>query len=264
MKLSSNSRHLEVQLLADEYGNAVALNGRDCSVQRRHQKIIEEGPPVAASPDVWTEMEKAAVALAQAVGYANAGTVEYLYNEIEQKFYFLELNPRLQVEHPVTEMITKVNIPAAQLQVAMGIPLYHIPDIRELYGKHRFETPSPSSIIDFDVAERAAPFGHCIAVRIPGAWRSKQKQLRLKYKKLYDFVQNATDEPIDAAKRIDAVWNSLGFVSGKFTDLETLTSKENAATLADEDQLKVSFHNIRNQRCSKEKMNRKRKKEVSG
>ena len=81
MKLSSNSRHLEVQLLADEYGNAMALNGRDCSVQRRHQKIIEEGPPIAASPEVWTQMEKAAVALAKAVGYTNAGTVEYLYSE---------------------------------------------------------------------------------------------------------------------------------------------------------------------------------------
>ena len=75
----------------------MALNGRDCSVQRRHQKIIEEGPPVAAAPDVWTQMEKAAVNLAKAVGYANAGTVEYLYNEVEKKFYFLELNPRLQV-----------------------------------------------------------------------------------------------------------------------------------------------------------------------
>jgi acetyl-CoA carboxylase/biotin carboxylase 1 len=112
MKLSSKSRHLEVQLLADEYGEAVALNGRDCSVQRRHQKIIEEGPPIAAPPDVWLEMEKAAVALAKAVHYANAGTVEYLYSEEESKFYFLELNPRLQVEHPVTEMITKVNFTA--------------------------------------------------------------------------------------------------------------------------------------------------------
>ena len=129
MKLSSNSRHLEVQLLADEYGDAIALNGQDCSVQHRHQKIIEEGPPIAAPPHVWEEMEKAAVALAKAVGYANAGTVEYLYSEPDQKFYFLELNPRLQVEHPVTEMITRVNLPAAQLQVAMGIKLCNIPDI---------------------------------------------------------------------------------------------------------------------------------------
>jgi acetyl-CoA carboxylase / biotin carboxylase 1 len=168
MKLSSNSRHLEVQLLADEYGNAVALNGRDCSVQRRHQKIIEEGPPVAADPLVWTKMEQAAVALAKAVQYTNAGTVEYLYSEREAKFYFLELNPRLQVEHPVTEMITRVNLPAAQLQVAMGIPLYNIPDIRELYGQHRFEDNphSDTSIIDFTTADRVQPNGHCIAVRI--------------------------------------------------------------------------------------------------
>ena len=127
-------------------------------------QIIEEGPPVAASPDVWDAMEKAAVALAKAVGYANAGTVEYLYSEPDQKFYFLELNPRLQVEHPVTEMITRVNLPAAQLQVAMGIPLCHIPDIRELYGHNRFE--GAEAKIDFAETEREQPFGHCIAVRI--------------------------------------------------------------------------------------------------
>ncbi|EJK45596.1 hypothetical protein THAOC_35783 [Thalassiosira oceanica] len=170
MKLSTNSRHLEVQLLADEYGNAIALNGRDCSVQRRHQKIIEEGPPVAARPEVWKKMEEAAVSLAKAVGYTNAGTVEYLYSEEEEKFYFLELNPRLQVEHPVTEMITRVNLPAAQLQVAMGIPLYHIPEIRELYGKNRFEASadiaSGGSSIDFANTERVPAYGHCIAVRI--------------------------------------------------------------------------------------------------
>ena len=168
MKLSSNSRHLEVQLVADEYGNALALNGRDCSVQRRHQKIIEEGPPIATPPHVWEQMEKAAVALAKAVGYANAGTVEYLYSEPDQKFYFLELNPRLQVEHPVTEMITGANLPAAQLQVAMGIKLYSIPEIRELYGRSRFEDNSSdeSNVIDFDVAKRLPPYGHCIAVRI--------------------------------------------------------------------------------------------------
>mmetsp|Transcript_11034 Transcript_11034/g.27966 ORF Transcript_11034/g.27966 Transcript_11034/m.27966 type:complete len:2339 (-) Transcript_11034:105-7121(-) len=168
MKLSTNSRHLEVQLLADEYGNAVALNGRDCSVQRRHQKIIEEGPPVSAKPSVWKEMEDAAVALAKAVGYANAGTVEYLYSEDDAKFYFLELNPRLQVEHPVTEMITNVNLPAAQLQVAMGIPLDNIPEIRTLYGQNRFaDDPSAEEArIDFMTVERQPANGHCIAVRI--------------------------------------------------------------------------------------------------
>ncbi|CAM9391662.1 unnamed protein product, partial [Phaeothamnion confervicola] len=160
MKLAPRSRHLEVQLLADQHGQAIALNGRDCSVQRRHQKIIEEGPPVVAPHDVWRSMEKAAISLAKTVGYSNAGTVEYLYTD--DGFFFLELNPRLQVEHPVTEMVTKVNLPAAQLQVAMGIPLHLIPDVRKYYGRDAFGTDP----IDFDVDEPPPPRGHCIAVRI--------------------------------------------------------------------------------------------------
>lgn len=96
MKLANNARHLEVQILADESGQAISLMGRDCSVQRRHQKIIEEAPVSIASPSVFKEMERAAVRLARMVGYVSAGTVEYLYTE-EDGFYFLELNPRLQV-----------------------------------------------------------------------------------------------------------------------------------------------------------------------
>ena len=106
MQLCTKARHLEVQVVGDEHGNAVALNGRDCSTQRRFQKIIEEGPPIAAKPEIWPQMEKAAVALAREVDYCNAGTVEYLYCFDDDTFAFLELNPRLQVEHPVTEMIT--------------------------------------------------------------------------------------------------------------------------------------------------------------
>ncbi|KAF0697377.1 Aste57867_11929 [Aphanomyces stellatus] len=166
MKLAPKSRHLEVQLLADEYGNAIALSGRDCSVQRRHQKIIEEGPVLAPTEQVWDEMMLAATRLAKEVSYANAGTVEYLFTEEPDasgnRFFFLELNPRLQVEHPVTEMITGVNLPACQLQVAMGIPLHMIPDVRRLYQKDSFgKTP-----IDFDTDKQAAPHGHVIAARI--------------------------------------------------------------------------------------------------
>jgi acetyl-CoA carboxylase/biotin carboxylase 1 len=162
MQLVSNARHLEVQVLGDAHGNAIALHGRDCSIQRRHQKIVEEGPPIAALPDTWTEMERGAVRLAKQVGYVSAGTVEYLYRDGE--YFFLELNPRLQVEHPVTEEIMQVNMPACQLMVAMGLPLYRIRALRVLYNAD----PDGSDPIDFDKTPRRAPSGHCIAVRITG------------------------------------------------------------------------------------------------
>ncbi|KAF7283158.1 hypothetical protein GWI33_001223 [Rhynchophorus ferrugineus] len=162
MKLARGARHLEVQLLADNYGNAISLFGRDCSIQRRHQKIIEEAPASIASPDVFEEMEKAAVRLAKMVGYVSAGTVEYLY-ETSGDYYFLELNPRLQVEHPCTEMVSDVNLPAAQLQIAMGLPLHYIKDIRLLYG----ESPWGKTEIDFDQPRhKPQPWGHVIAARI--------------------------------------------------------------------------------------------------
>ncbi|KAF2729821.1 hypothetical protein EJ04DRAFT_580361 [Polyplosphaeria fusca] len=170
MKLAGSARHLEVQLLADQYGNNISLFGRDCSVQRRHQKIIEEAPVTIATPKTFHEMEKAAVSLGRLVGYVSAGTVEYLYSHADDKFYFLELNPRLQVEHPTTEMVTGVNLPAAQLQIAMGLPLHRIRDIRLLYGAD----PHTASPIDFDFTKQASaqnqrrptPKGHCTACRI--------------------------------------------------------------------------------------------------
>lgn len=162
MKLASGARHLEVQLLADQYGNAISLFGRDCSIQRRHQKIIEEAPAIVAQPEVFEEMEKSAVRLAKMVGYVSAGTVEYLYTN-EGNYYFLELNPRLQVEHPCTEMVAEVNLPACQLQIGMGIPLYRIKDIRLLYG----ESPWDDAIIDFEnPRHKPQPKGHVIAARI--------------------------------------------------------------------------------------------------
>lgn len=162
MKLAHGARHLEVQLLADQYGNAISLFGRDCSIQRRHQKIIEEAPAIVAQPEVFEEMEKAAVRLAKMVGYVSAGTVEYLYTN-DGNYFFLELNPRLQVEHPCTEMVAEVNLPACQLQIGMGIPLYRIKDIRLLYG----ESPWDDNIIDFvSPRHKPQPKGHVIAARI--------------------------------------------------------------------------------------------------
>nr|XP_056721571.1 acetyl-CoA carboxylase 1 isoform X1 [Euleptes europaea] len=162
MRLAKQSRHLEVQILADQYGNAISLFGRDCSVQRRHQKIIEEAPASIATSVVFEHMEQCAVKLAKMVGYVSAGTVEYLYSQ-DGSFYFLELNPRLQVEHPCTEMVADVNLPAAQLQIAMGIPLHRIKDIRVMYGI----SPWGDTPIDFDnSAHVPCPRGHVIAARI--------------------------------------------------------------------------------------------------
>ncbi|XP_048093827.1 acetyl-CoA carboxylase 1 isoform X3 [Alosa alosa] len=162
MQLAKHARHLEVQILADQYGNAISLFGRDCSVQRRHQKIIEEAPATIATLDIFEDMERCAVKLAKMVGYVSAGTVEYLYSQ-DGSFYFLELNPRLQVEHPCTEMVADVNLPAAQLQIAMGIPLHRMKDIRMMYGVQ----PWGDSLIDFEGLFAApSPRGHVIAARI--------------------------------------------------------------------------------------------------
>ncbi|CAL1390379.1 unnamed protein product [Linum trigynum] len=173
MKVASQSRHLEVQLLCDQYGNVAALHSRDCSVQRRHQKIIEEGPITIAPLVTVKKLEQAARRLAKSVNYVGAATVEYLYSMDTGEYYFLELNPRLQVEHPVTEWIGEINLPAAQVVVGMGIPLWQIPEIRRFYGVENAggydawkKISAVATPFDFDKAESTRPKGHCVAVRV--------------------------------------------------------------------------------------------------
>ena len=119
-----NPKHIEVQILADTHGNIVHLYERDCSVQRRHQKVVEVAPSVSLSEDLRERICEAAVKLAKNIDYVNAGTVEFLVANGE--FYFIEVNPRVQVEHTITEMITGIDIVQSQIMIAEG---------HELHGK---------------------------------------------------------------------------------------------------------------------------------
>jgi len=118
-KFLASPRHIEFQILADAHGNVVHLFERECSVQRRHQKLIEESPSAIMTPDLRSEMGEAAVRAVKVSNYTNAGTVEFMVDQ-NKNFYFLEMNTRLQVEHPVTELITGIDIVKEQLKIASG------------------------------------------------------------------------------------------------------------------------------------------------
>lgn len=129
-KYMENPKHIEVQILADRYGNVIHLGERDCSIQRRHQKLIEESPCVAISETLRKKMGQVAVKAAKEVGYYNAGTIEFLLDK-DQNFYFMEMNTRIQVEHPVTEMVTGVDLIKEQIKIAAGQRLsYNQEDIK--------------------------------------------------------------------------------------------------------------------------------------
>src|SRR6202167_524672 len=152
-----NPRHIEMQILADEHGNTVWLGERECSIQRRHQKVLEEAPSPIVDADMRRRMGEIAVCVARAAGYTNAGTVEFLV-DAQKNFYFLEMNTRLQVEHPVTELVTGLDLVKLQMRIAAGEPLPFAQEDIQLRG-HAVECriyaedpdnnffPSPGKII---------------------------------------------------------------------------------------------------------------------
>ncbi len=152
-------RHIEIQLMADEKGNTVYLGERECSIQRRHQKLIEEAPSVIVTEALRKQMGDMAVAIAKSVKYRNAGTIEFLLDE-NGKYYFMEMNTRIQVEHPVTEMVTGIDLVKEQIRIAAGLPLSFAQGDIRIKG-HSIEcrinaedpekfTPSPGTITAFN------------------------------------------------------------------------------------------------------------------
>lgn len=137
-KFIENPRHIEIQILADEHGNAIHLGERDCSIQRRNQKILEETPSIFLSEETRIKMGETAINAVKEIGYTNAGTIEFLVDK-NQDFYFMEMNTRVQVEHPVTEMVTGVDIIKEQIRIASGEELqYKQKDI--IFTGHSMET----------------------------------------------------------------------------------------------------------------------------
>jgi acetyl-CoA carboxylase biotin carboxylase subunit len=146
-KFLLNPKHIEVQILADEYGNVVPITDRECSIQRRHQKVIEEAPSYSISEDVRQKLFEAAVKFAKAVDYVGAGTVEFLYDTQSGEFYFIEMNGRIQVEHPVSEVVTGIDLVKWQFLIAMGeeLPFKEPPEVNGYALEMRINAEDPNT-----------------------------------------------------------------------------------------------------------------------
>ncbi len=237
-KAIENARHVEVQILGDNYGNVIHLGERDCSLQRKNQKVLEEAPSPAISGQVRKEMCDAAVRAAKAAGYQSAGTIEFLYNG-SGKFYFMEMNTRVQVEHPITEMITGVDIIKEQIRIADGQKLsYQQKDIK--ISGHAIEcrinaenpdrnfAPCPGLIdylllpsgglgirVDTAVYEgyEIPPYYDSMIAKVIVHGKNREEAIAKMRRALYEFIIDGIDTNIEFQNRI---LNNKDYLAGKF------------------------------------------------
>jgi acetyl-CoA carboxylase biotin carboxylase subunit len=248
----AGARHIEVQIFADQHGNVIHLGERDCSVQRRHQKLIEEAPSPAMTPDLRKRMGDAAVAGAKAIEYVGAGTIEMLLDE-DGSFYFMEMNTRIQVEHPVTEMLTGVDLVKEQIRVAAGAKLSvkapverrgHVIECRvNAEDPARNFQPSPGRIDVFHppggpgvrldthvyAGYSVPPFYDSLLAKLICQGRDRQEALRRMQVALESFIIEGVTTTIPFLARVMANKKfQEGAVDTKFLERETELMKEPA------------------------------------
>lgn len=250
-KVIEHARHIEVQVLGDDFGNVIHLGERDCSLQRKNQKVLEEAPSPAISPEVREKMCAAAVRAAKAAGYQSAGTIEFLYDKSGQ-FYFMEMNTRVQVEHPITEMITGVDIIKEQIRVADGKKLSvsqgdihingHAIECRiNAENPDRNFAPCPGTIdylllpagglgirVDTAVYEgyEIPPFYDSMIAKVIVHGKDRKEAIAKMKRALYEFIIDGVDTNIEFQDRI---LNHEDYIAGEFdtTFLEEKVIKSN-------------------------------------
>ncbi len=252
-----NPRHIEIQILGDNYGNVIHLGERDCSVQRRNQKLIEESPSPVLTPKLRDKIGAAAVKAAKAAGYTNAGTIEFLYTE-DGSFYFMEMNTRIQVEHPVTETVTGIDLIKAQIRIAAGERLsIRQKDVR--FSGHAIEcrinaedpfnnfTPSPGKVeliippggmnvrVDSHVYSgyQIPPYYDSMIAKLIVHGDTREEALAICRRALDEFTVEGIKTTIPFQKQILA---NKDFVAGKYDTgfIERFTQERSAASRAQE------------------------------
>ena len=237
-KVIVNARHIEIQILGDNFGNVIHLGERDCSIQRRNQKVLEEAPSPKLDDKTRKAMGEAAVRAAKAVGYKGAGTIEFLYDK-DGNFYFMEMNTRVQVEHPVTEMVTGIDIVKEQLSIASGNPLSYKQEDVKIAG-HAIEcrinaenpeknfAPSPGTIdfllipgggigvrVDSAVYEGCdiLPFYDSMIAKVITCGKDRNEAIAKMRRALYEFVIKGVDTNIEFQ---ESILNNPSYIAGEF------------------------------------------------